>query len=171
MQWRKAALLRGLTTGWKEGLCVPHRKEVIWQTDSWASGDTAEVRGALQFFIEAEEPTEVLRVKRGFSVPSEMHHENYLRQVQTPPQKSQMETSTNKRRAELPTFQPTETYFYELSPGKSLMYELEKTHFRKKTFLIKQPENIYIIHLTSKYCPQADKITLTEKKYWSPYIP
>lgn len=83
----------------------------LTDTESLASGDTAEVHRPLQFFTEAEEPTEVLRVKRGFSIPSEMHHENYLGQVQTPPQKSQMETSTNKQRAELPTSQPTETYF------------------------------------------------------------
>lgn len=63
---------------WKECVFRTDSKSSDRHTDSVASEDTAKAGGGLQGFMEAMEPNEVLRMKRGFSIPSETSHKNYL---------------------------------------------------------------------------------------------
>lgn len=42
------------------------------------SEDSAEMGGGLQCFLGAEEPSEGLRMKSGFSIPSETSRKHYL---------------------------------------------------------------------------------------------
>lgn len=63
---------------WKECVFRTGSKSSDRHIESVASEDTAEVGVGLQCFTEAEEPNEVLRMKRGFSIPSETSHKNYL---------------------------------------------------------------------------------------------
>lgn len=63
---------------WKECVFRTESKSSDRHTESAASEDSAEVGGGLQCFLGAEEPSEGLRMKSGFSIPSETSHKHYL---------------------------------------------------------------------------------------------